>query len=200
MARIGYARVSTADQSLEAQEAHLTAAGCEVLYSDVMTGTAASRPHWDACRKALRNGDELVITRLDRAGRSLKHLLEINEELTKKGVTLKVLDQAIDTSTSQGLLAMHLLGAVAQFERALISERTKSAMSARARGRNGGRPKALSPKALKRTQELYDAGGMTVKEIAAAVGVSQATLYRSLATKNGARKTTQDQASQAQEL
>jgi DNA invertase Pin-like site-specific DNA recombinase len=188
MALIGYARVSTADQSLEAQEAQLKVAGCEVLYADVMTGTAASRPQWDACRKALRTGDELVITRLDRAGRSLKHLLEINEELTAKGVTLKVLDQAIDTSTSSGLLAMHLIGAVAQFERALISERTKSAMAGRARGRNGGRPKALTPKALNRAQELYDAGQMTVKEIAAAVGVSQATLYRSLMTKSKAKR------------
>jgi DNA invertase Pin-like site-specific DNA recombinase len=190
MARIGYARVSTADQSLEAQEAQLTAAGCEVLYSDIMTGTAASRPQWDNCRKALRDGDELVITRLDRAGRSLKHLLDINEELTAKGVTLRVLDQAIDTSTSSGLLAMHLIGAVAQFERALISERTKSAMAGRARGRNGGRPKALSPKSLNRAQELYDAGQMTVKEVAAAVGVSEATLYRSLITKSKTKRST----------
>ncbi|KRF03231.1 hypothetical protein ASH00_15715 [Arthrobacter sp. Soil782] len=91
MAVIGYARVSTSDQSLDAQEAQLRAAGCEVLYSDVMTGTKASRPEWDACRKALRTGDTLVITRLDRAGRSLKHLIEISEELTLKGVTLKVL-------------------------------------------------------------------------------------------------------------
>lgn len=186
MARIGYARVSTADQSLTAQQAQLTAAGCEVLYSDVMTGAAASRPEWDACRKALRAGDELVITRLDRAGRNLKHLLEINEELDEKGVTLKVLDLAIDTSTASGLFAMHLAGAFAQLERATISERTKIAMAGRARGRNGGRPKALSPKSLSRAQDLYDAGDLTVKEIASAVGVSQATLYRSLA-KNGAR-------------
>lgn len=185
MARIGYARVSTADQSLESQEAQLKAAGCDDVYADVMTGTAASRPQWDACRKALRAGDELVITRLDRAGRSLKHLLEINEELTKKGVTLIVLSDGIDTSTSSGRLQMQLLGAVAEFERALISERTKIAMAGRPRGRNGGRPKALSPKALRRAQDLYDAGGMTVKEIAAAVGVSQATLYRSLTTKGG---------------
>lgn len=188
MARIGYARVSTADQSLTAQQAQLTAAGCEVLYSDVMTGSAASRPEWDACRKALRDGDELVITRLDRAGRNLKHLLEINEELDEKGVTLKVLDLAIDTSTASGLFAMHLAGAFAQLERATISERTKIAMAGRARGRNGGRPKALSPKALRRGQDLYDAGSMTVKEIAAVVGVSQATLYRGLDTKNGAKR------------
>lgn len=189
MARIGYARVSTADQSLGSQEAQLKAAGCDDVYADVMTGTAASRPQWDACRKALRAGDDLVITRLDRAGRSLKHLLEINEELTKKGVTLIVLSDGIDTSTSSGRLQMQLLGAVAEFERALISERTKAAMVGRARGRNGGRPKALSPKALRRAQDLYDAGGMTVKEIAAAVGVSQATLYRSLITKGGKKAT-----------
>ncbi len=188
MAMIGYARVSTADQSLVAQEAQLRAAGCDVIYSDVMTGTAASRPEWDACRKALRKDDVLVITRLDRAGRSLKHLLEINEELTTKGVTLKVLDLAVDTSTSSGLFAMHLAGAFAQFERALISERTKSAMVGRARGRNGGRPKALSPKALDRAQTLYDAGQMTIKEVAAAVGVSEATIYRSITTKTKAKR------------
>lgn len=191
MARIGYARVSTADQSLGSQEAQSKAAGCDDVYADVMTGMAASRPQWDACRKALRAGDELVITRLDRAGRSLKHLLEINEELTKKGVTLIVLSDGIDTSTSSGRLQMQLLGAVAEFERALISERTKIAMAGRPRGRNGGRPKALSPKALRRAQDLYDADGMTVKEIAAAVGVSQATLYRSLTTKGGKKTSTE---------
>lgn len=189
---IGYARVSTADQSLVAQEAQLRAAGCEVVYSDVMTGTAGSRPQWDACLKGLRKGDALVITKLDRAGRSLKHLMDVSEDLTSRGVELKVLDQAIDTSTSPGRLMMHLLGAVAEFERALVSERTKNAMAGRARGRNGGRPKALSPKALQRAQELYDAGQMTVKEVARAVGVSEATLYRSITTE-GARRRAKDQ-------
>ncbi|KRF05589.1 hypothetical protein ASH00_08975 [Arthrobacter sp. Soil782] len=98
------------------------------------------------------------------------------------------LDQAIDTSTSAGKFALQIIGATAEFERAMISERTKSAMAGRARGRNGGRPKALSPKAQSRAQDLYDAGHMTVKEIAAAVGVSQATLYRELNTKIGATK------------
>jgi DNA invertase Pin-like site-specific DNA recombinase len=188
MALIGYARVSTADQSLEAQEAQLRVAGCVEVYSDVMTGSAASRPQWDACRKGLRDGDSLVITRLDRAGRSLRHLLEISDELDKKGVTLTVLDQGIDTSTSQGRLSFGLLGVVAEFERALISERTKSAMAVRSRGRSGGRPKALSPKALERAQQLYEAGQMTVKEVARAVGVSEATLYRSITTESSRRK------------
>lgn len=188
MALIGYARVSTADQSLEAQEAQLRAAGCVEVYSDVMTGTAASRPQWDACRKGLRDGDSLVITRLDRAGRSLRHLLEISDELDQKGVTLTALDQGIDTSTSQGRMSFQMLGVMAEFERALISERTKSAMAARARGRSGGRPKALSPKAVERAQQLYDAGQMTVKEVARAVGVSEATLYRSITTEASRRK------------
>lgn len=182
MAHIGYARVSTVSQSLDAQENHLRDAMCEITYADVMTGSSASRPEWDACRKALRSGDTLVVTRLDRMGRSLKHLLAVTDELAAKGVTLKVLEQAIDTSTPQGLLSMHLIGAMAQFELTLVSERTRSAMIGRARGRNGGRPKALSPRALDRAQSLYDAGGMTVAEISGAVGVSQATLYRSLAT------------------
>lgn len=188
MALIGYARVSTADQSLAAQETQLSEAGCEVTYADVMTGSAASRPQWDACRKALRKGDSLVITKLDRAGRSLRHLLEISDELDKKGVTLNVLDQGIDTSTSHGRLLFGLLATVSEFERALISERTKNAMASRPRGRNGGRPKALSPKAQSRAQELYDAGQMTVREVALAVGVSEATLYRSITTEGSRRK------------
>jgi DNA invertase Pin-like site-specific DNA recombinase len=131
MALIGYACVSTADQSLTAQEAQLEAAGCEVLCSGVMTGTASSRPQWDACRKGLRHGDTLVIARLDRAGRSLRHLLEVCHELEKEGVTLKVLDQGMDTSTSHGKLQFGLLAIVAEFEVALVSERTKSAMAGR---------------------------------------------------------------------
>lgn len=182
MALIGYARVSTADQSLQSQEAQLKDAGCEVVYSDVMTGTKGSRPQWDACLKGLRKGDALVITKLDRAGRSLKHLMEVSADLTEREVDLKVLDQAIDTSTAPGRLMLQMLGAVAEFEAALISERTKAAMVGRARGRQGGRPKALSPRQLARAQALYDAREMTVKEIAGAMGVSQATLYRELKT------------------
>lgn len=188
MVTIGYARVSTASQSLQAQESHLRASGCEVIYADVMTGSAASRPEWDACRKALRPGDTLAITRLDRMGRSIKHLLEVAESLQEKGVTLRVLEQAIDTSTPQGTLTLHLLSALAQFELSQVSERTRSALAGRARGRNGGRPKALSPKALQRAQELYDSKQMTVKEVARAVGVSEATIYRSITTEAERRK------------
>lgn len=180
MATLGYARVSTTMQNLEAQENQLRAAGCSTLYSDTMTGSSASRPEWDACRKALREGDTVVITRLDRAGRSLLHLLEISTELDEKGVTLKVLDQAIDTSTPEGRLMFSLLASVAEFERSLISERTRNAMASRPRGRNGGRPRAMTPKTRARAQHLYDARELTVKEIAAAVGVSVATLYRVL--------------------
>lgn len=182
MASIGYARISTAMQNLEAQEDQLRAAGCSVIYSDIMSGANASRPEWDACRKALREGDTLMITKLDRAGRSLWHLLEISNELTAKGVTLKVLDQAIDTSTPAGRFAFQMIGSVAEFERSLISERTRSAMASRPRGRNGGRPKAMTPKMRARAQHLYDARELTVKEIAAAAGVSVATLYREIET------------------
>lgn len=188
MALIGYARVSTADQSVTAQEEQLRTAGCEVVYSDVMTGTVGSRPQWDACLKGLRNGDTLVITKLDRAGRSLKHLMEVSEDLTNRGVDLKVLDQGIDTSTAPGRLMLQMLGAVSEFEAALISERTKAAIAGRARGRRGGRPKALSPRAKARAQALYDAREMTVKEIAGAMGVSQATLYRELTTEGAGRR------------
>lgn len=188
MVSIGYARVSTAGQSVEAQETQLKAAGCTVIYSDVMTGTVASRPQWDACRKGLREGDTLVITRLDRAGRSLRHLIDISDELDRKGVALKVLDQSIDTSTSHGRFMFQALAIVSEFEAALVSERTRNALAARPRGRKGGRPKALSPRAQQRAQELYDAKNMTVKEIAGAFGVSEATLYRYITTETDRKK------------
>lgn len=118
-------------KSVSAQEEQLRTAGCEVVYSDVMTGTVGSRPQWDACLKGSRKEDTLVITKLDRAGRSLKHLMEVSEDLTNRGVELKVLDQGIDTSTAPGRLMLQMLGAVSEFEAALISERTKAAIAGR---------------------------------------------------------------------
>lgn len=143
-------------------------------------------------QEALRSGDELVITRLDRAGRSLKHLLEISEELTQKGVTLKVLDQAIDTSTSAGQFALHIIEAMAQFERADKRENQECHGWACARPEwrqaESSFPEgsAACPGSLRRRpgdRDLYDADQVTVKRIAAVVGVSQATLYRSLNTR-----------------
>jgi len=180
MRMTGYARVSTNDQDIGAQIARLENAGCEIVWSDVLSGTRASRPQWDACLKSLNQGDQLVITKLDRAGRSLKHLMELSDQLDSRGIALKVIDQAIDTSTSAGRALFQMLGVFAEFERNLISERTKEALRGRPRGRSGGRPKALTDTRLKRAQDMYDAKTMTVPEIAGAAGCSPSTLYRHL--------------------
>ena len=149
MRMTGYARVSTNDQDIGAQIARLENAGCEIVWSDVLSGTRASRPQWDACLKSLNKGDQLVITKLDRAGRSLKHLMALSDQLDQRGIALKVIDQAIDTSTSAGRALFQMLGVFAEFERNLISERTKEALRGRPRGRSGGRPKALTNARLK---------------------------------------------------
>lgn len=189
--KVGYARVSTEDQDLETQISSLRDAGCGMVYSEHITGTKASRPEWDKALASLRGGDSLVITRLDRAGRSLKHLLALSERLDEQGCSLVVIEQAIDTSTSAGRALFQMLGVFAEFERSLISERTKEALRGRPRGRNGGRPRALSPRAQARAQELYDSRTMTLAEIAAASGVSKATLCRHL-TLDKRRPTTAD--------
>ena len=180
MRMTGYARVSTNDQDIGAQIARLENAGCEIVWSDVLSGTRASRPQWDACLKSLNKGDQLVITKLDRAGRSLKHLMALSDQLDQRDIALKVIDQAIDTSTSAGRALFQMLGVFAEFERNLISERTKEALRGRPRGRSGGRPKALTVARLKRAQDMYDAKTMTVPEIAGAAGCSPSTLYRHL--------------------
>lgn len=184
--KIGYARVSTSHQDLIGQKNALHSVGCERIYEDVVSGTRASRPGWDTCLDALRPGDQLVVTKLDRAGRSLKHLLELDERLRESEVSLVVIDQGIDTSTSAGRAMFQMLGVFAEFERALISERTKEGLRGRPRGRSGGRPIALSPTKKDKAQELYDRGELTVAEIAAVVKVSERTLYRYLET--GAKK------------
>lgn len=178
MAMIGYARVSTKAQHLSTQIAQLERAGCDVIYSDTYTGTRDSRPEWDACRKALRAGDTLVCTRLDRMGRSLRHLLEVSSWLDEKEVCLLVLDQAINTATSTGRLMFNVLGVVAEFEAALVSERTTKAMAAkRVRGKSGGRPKRMTSQKLERANELRDMG-MKTADIAKLLDVGEATLYR----------------------
>ncbi len=183
MARIGYARVSTIDQDLTRQEARLREAGCDVVFSDKVSGAKASRPQWDSALKALRAGDQLVVTKLDRAGRSLRHLVELSATLRERQIDLVVLDQAIDTSTIEGRFFFNIIAAVAEFERDLISTRTKESLIGRPRGRMGGRPKSLNAKTLARAQALYDAEEMTVGEIGRVVGASESTLYRHLTLK-----------------
>lgn len=181
MALIGYARVSTHSQKDDSQIDELTAAGCEKIFTDKATGKLASRPELDACLAYLREGDTLVITRLSRAMRSLKHLIALAEDLRERGVGLKVIKQQIDTNTPTGRLVFHILGAIDEFQRELIVEGTHEGLAAaRARGRLGGRKPSLSPAKVKRARELYDAKVMTVAEIAATMGCSRQTIYRAL--------------------
>lgn len=185
--KIGYGRVSTQEQHPEAQQDALLLAGCDKVFIDRASGKLASRPELDKAMVMLRDGDSLVITKLDRLGRSLKNLIEMSEELKARGVALVVLDQGIDTSTSIGRMFYQILGAVAEFERELIVERTKDGLAAaRARGRTGGRKKALSTRQAAWARQLYDEVGedskrkYTVAEIAKEVGVSRPTVYRYL--------------------
>ena len=186
--RIGYARVSTRDQHPEAQRDALTAAGCDQIFLDKVSGKLARRPELDkALLSANRVGDQLVVTKLDRLGRSLEHLIELSKRLQGAGVDLVVLDQGIDTSTAIGRMFFQILGAVAEFEHALLSERTMDGLAAaRARGRTGGQKPKLGPRQVKLAQQMYDEKDehgkrrYTVEQIAAEFGVTRPTIYRHL--------------------
>jgi DNA invertase Pin-like site-specific DNA recombinase len=146
--RIGYGRVSTRDQNPAAQRDTLDDAGCDRVFIDKASGKLASRPELDkALLSASRPGDQLVVTKLDRLGRSLEHLISLSASLQADGVDLVVLDQGIDTSTAVGRMFFHILGAIAEFEHALMSERTMDGLAAaRARGRTGGQKPKLGPR------------------------------------------------------
>jgi DNA invertase Pin-like site-specific DNA recombinase len=181
MAKIGYARVSTRDQHPESQHDALVAAGCEKVFTDKASGKLARRPQLDAALDYLRPGDELVITRLDRLGRSVRNLCELAEQFTERGVDLQVIAQGIDTATPGGRLFFHILAGIAEFERDLMSERTLDGLeAARARGRTGGRRAVMTPEKLAVAREMYEAKQHTVETIAKTIGVSRATLYRHL--------------------
>ncbi|MGH0002040.1 recombinase family protein [Pseudovibrio ascidiaceicola] len=175
---VGYARVSTEDQSLDLQHDALLAAGCERIYDDKISGAKAERPGLTMALDQLRDGDTLVVWRLDRLGRSLKDLITRAEELKERGVGLKSLQESIDTSSSGGQLIFHMFSALAEFERNLIRERTQAGLSAaRARGRKGGRKKALSFEKRAHAVELYRSRQHTVHEICNLMEISRATLY-----------------------
>jgi DNA invertase Pin-like site-specific DNA recombinase len=168
--RIGYGRVSTRDQHLEAQHDVLEAAGCQRIFIDHASGKLATRPELDkALLVAERAGDQLVVTKLDRLGRSLEHLIELSKLLQARGVDLVVLDQGIDTSTAVGRLFFQIIGAIGEFEHALMRERTMDGLAAaRARGRTGGQKPKLSPRQAKLVREAYERRDCTVAEIAIA--------------------------------
>jgi len=176
---VGYARVSTEEQSLDRQLDNLKARGCERIYQEKLTGTKASRPELDRMMDALRAGDTLVIDSFSRLSRSTKELLAVVERLEALDVHLLSLKEQLDTTTATGRLMLTMLSALSQFERDIIAERTRDGLkAARARGRMGGRPRVGDEKSKARALKLYHANAMTNKEIAASVGVSSATLSR----------------------
>ena len=178
---IGYARVSTDDQNASLQEDALKKAGCIRTFTDHASGSKASRPELDRMLDQLRRGDIVVVWRLDRLGRSLKNLIELVEDLADKGVGFRSLSESIDTTTANGRLFFSIMGALAEFERDLIRERTNAGLAAaRARGRVGGRPTVMNPKKIDKARKLYDSRQHTVAEIAEMLNVSVATIYRHL--------------------
>ena len=177
--QIGYARVSTFDQDLSLQRDALEATGCERIFADTISGAKANRPQLAAACDHLRAGDTLVVWRLDRLGRSLSELIDLMTQLHKEGIAFRSLTEQIDTTTSGGKLIFHIFGALAEFERELIRERTQAGLAAaRARGRKGGRPKLLDKRKVAMAQALYDSGEHSIKDICQTLGVSRATLYR----------------------
>ena len=182
MALIGYARVSTAEQSLALQRDALAGAGCEVVFEDQASGARADRPGLVEALGYLRRGDTLVVWKLDRLGRSMAHLIETIRSLDAKGVGFRSLTEGVDTTTPGGTLVFHLFGALAQFERDLIRERTQAGLkAAEARGRKGGRKPVVTPDKLARAR-AHLAAGLTVREAAARVKVGKTALYKALAS------------------
>lgn len=179
--KVGYARVSTRDQDYAMQAEALTAAGCEKVFEEVASGAQKDRPELAKVIGYLRKGDVLVVWKLDRLARSLKQLIETVEELEKRGIGFVSLTESIDTTTPGGRLIFHVFGALAEFERELIRERTNAGLkSAKARGVKLGRPKALEGEAINVAKALLKSGKMSASQVAAHVGVSRATLYRSV--------------------
>ena len=178
---IGYMRVSTGDQNPDLQRDALKSAGCERTYQDVISGNIETRTGLSQALAALNRGDTFIVWRLDRLGRSLAHLVATVTELEKRGVGFRSITEGFDTTTNGGKLVFHIFGALAEFERGVIRERTQAGLvAARARGRVGGRPKKLDDRKLKMARTLLD-GGSSIPEVCEALSVSQATLYRYLA-------------------
>ena len=176
---VGYARVSTAEQSLALQQDALAKAGCGRTFSDVVSGAVEERAGLAAALDYAREGDTLVVWRLDRLGRTLRHLIAQVTALNAHGVGFRSLTEAMDTTTTGGKLVFHIFGALAEFERDLIHERTRAGLAAaRARGRMGGRPRVLSPERVEMARVLLADTLRSIDEVCAAPHVSRATLYR----------------------
>lgn len=177
--KFGYSRVSSDDQSLNLQWDALQAAGCDHIFEEKESGAKTNRPELLRLMERLRKGDSLVVWRLDRLGRSLKHLIEVVEKLEEMGVGFQSVTEAIDTTTSGGKLVFHIFAALAEFERTLIRERTQAGLkAARARGRQGGRPVSVSADKRRMAQTLRDDSKQSVDEICRVLGLSRSTFYR----------------------
>ena len=176
---IGYARVSTHDQTLNLQRDALEKAECEKIFTDQLTGTKAERKGLTEALSHLRTGDTLVVWRLDRLGRSLRHLIDTITSLQEHGIGFKSLTENIDTTTSGGKLVFHIFGALAEFEREIIRERTQAGLTAaRSRGRTGGRPKALTAKEVQILRNMAADKSLTVSDICKTLGIGRTTFYR----------------------
>ncbi len=180
---LGYARVSTIHQDPQLQLDALDAAGCYRTWTDHVSGTRQRRPQLDELLDHIREGDTLVVWRLDRLGRTTRHLLELVADLETKGIGFRSLHESIDTTSASGRLVFAVFAALAEFERDLLVERTQAGLAAaRAQGRTGGRPPKMTSTKLDAARHLIDDEGATITEAAQAIGVSRATLYRHLAS------------------
>lgn len=178
---LGYARVSTLEQNAELQQDALSAAGCWRVFTDHVSGAKEERPELGRVLEQLRDGDTLVVWRLDRLGRSLRHLIDVVAELSERGVGFRSITEQVDTTTSGGRLVFHVFGALAEFERDLIRERTLAGLqAARRRGRMGGRPALMTADKTTTARRMYEQQELTVEQIARALGVSRSTIYRAL--------------------
>ncbi len=182
--KIGYARVSTADQNPEMQLDALSAAGCLKVYTDTATGTKVDRPQWIRCLEDLRPGDTLVIWKIDRLGRNLRDLIDIVTTLETRGVGVQSLTNGIvDTTTAHGKLVFGMFALMADYEAALIRERTQAGLiAARSRGRQGGRKPKMTAELIGKAQRMYNARQFTMAEIATSCGVTPMTIYRHIRT------------------
>ena len=179
--KVGYARVSTKDQHLYMQEDALKSAGCEEIYHDIASGVKSIRPGLEKALSYLRAGDVLMVWKLDRLGRSIGHLIQTIKDLSEKSIGFKSIQENIDTTTSGGKLIFHIFGALAEFERELIRERTNTGLqAARARGRVGGRPPLLNNKKVKKMLEHYSDKKLTVGDICKIYNISKPSFYNYL--------------------
>ncbi len=187
--KIGYARVSTQEQNLDLQKDALDKAGCKKIFVDEISGTVAKREGLEKAKEVLRQGDVLIVWRLDRLGRSIRDLIDWVNHLEEEGIGFKSLQESIDTTTSSGKLVFHIFAALAEFERNLIRERTNAGLeAARARGRLGGRKKTLNKDERKRAVEMYERKNHTVKKICEMMNITKPTLYSYIREEQSSQK------------